>query len=156
MRRLQRAIRMGFRLRVALMLLAPLVLRAQGNGVLGDWQDPGGSIIQIDHCGADLCLWIVSLSRTAPATTDIHNPEPALRGRALCGLKIGSGFSLHDPDHAAGGSLYDPKSGKTYHGTMTAAGEKLDLRGYVGISLFGRTETWTRPAAAVRGCKRSE
>lgn len=142
-------------LAVAVSLLST-VLRAQGGGVLGDWQDPDGSVIHIDHCGADVCLWIASVSRTAPATTDIHNPEPGQRGRMLCGLKIGSGFSLRDADHAAGGSLYDPKSGKTYHGMMTAEGARLELRGYVGIPLFGRSETWTRPAGAVQSCKRSE
>jgi uncharacterized protein (DUF2147 family) len=141
----------------AILLLASAAHRAQGASVLGDWQDPTGSIIHIDHCGTDLCLWIVSLSPSAPATTDIHNPEPNERGRALCGLRIGSGFNLRDAGHAVGGTLYDPKTGKTYHGSMTvdgtAAGEKLDLRGYVGIPLFGASQTWTRPTKTVDACK---
>jgi uncharacterized protein (DUF2147 family) len=140
----------------ALALLVPFMLRAQAYGVLGNWQDPTGSVIHIDRCGADVCLWIASLSPTAPSDKDIHNPDPAQRGNALCGLKIGSGFSLRDQDHAAGGMLYDPKSGRTYHGMMTAEGAKLQLRGYVGISLFGRSETWTRPAGAAQSCKLGE
>ena len=44
-----------------------------------------------------------------------------------------------------GGTVYDPKSGKTYSGKMTLVSpNKLDMRGFVGISLFGRTTTWTR------------
>ena len=136
-------------------LLAPVALAAQA-GVLGDWKDPMGSVIRIDRCGPQVCLRIVQLSPTAPPTTDIHNPQPAERSRALCGLEIGSGFTLRDPDHAAGGTLYDPKTGKTYHGNMTAEGtgaaEKLDLRGYVGIPLFGESQTWVRPVGPVQAC----
>ena len=60
------------------------------------------------------------------------------------GLEIGRGFRLTDPAHAEDGTLYDPKSGKTYHGVMESAGDKLKLRGYVGIKALGRTEVWTR------------
>jgi uncharacterized protein (DUF2147 family) len=136
-----------------MLLFAPAVLAAQSGSVLGDWSDPTGSILHIDRCRAGLCLWIVALGPTAPSTSDIHNPNPGDRGRALCGLKIGSGFTLRDPAHASGGTLYDPKTGKTYHGMMTVEGTNLDLRGYVGISLFGRSETWTRPAKPFQACK---
>jgi len=92
----------------------------------------------------------------APATTDIHNPDPSLRRRTLCGLKIGSGFTLRNPGHASVGMLYDPKGGTTYHGAMsatgTAAGARLELRGYVGISFFGVLQTWRRPATPVTPC----
>lgn len=136
----------------AMLLLASLRLGAQPSGVVGDWKDPTGSVIRISECGARLCLHIVFLSPEAPAATDVHNPEPGERHRALCGLEIGSGFALHDADHAAGGTLYDPKSGKTYRGSMTAEGAKLELRGYVGIPLFGESQTWTRVAAPVKAC----
>jgi uncharacterized protein (DUF2147 family) len=44
-----------------------------------------------------------------------------------------------------GGRVYDPESGKDYKGKLHLVDEKtLDLRGYVLIPLFGRTETWTR------------
>jgi uncharacterized protein (DUF2147 family) len=137
----------------AMMLsLASPRLGAQGSGVLGDWRDPTGSVIHIGACGAEVCLWITFLSPAAPSTTDIHNPDPGERGRTLCGLKIGSGFTLRDPDRAAGGTLYDPKTGKTYRGGMTAAGSKLELRGYVGIPLFGESQTWTRTTEPQKPC----
>lgn len=104
------------------MILAGSCLEAQSGGVIGDWRDPGGSVIRIDQCGGDVCLWLISISKSAPATTDVHNPDPGERSRALCGLKIGRGFSLRDPEHATDGTLYDPKSGKTYRGTITAEG----------------------------------
>ncbi len=44
-----------------------------------------------------------------------------------------------------GGRLYDPEKGKTYSGKITLVSPKqLDLRGYIGISLIGRTSKWTR------------
>jgi uncharacterized protein (DUF2147 family) len=150
---------LGIKLKLACagaFLLAALALSAQtsevNSGILGDWQDPTGSVIHIGHCSAEVCLWLVALSPTAPATKDIHNPDPALRTRALCGLKIGAGFILRDPDHASGGTLYDPKTGKTYHGAMSAEGARLDLRGYVGIPLFGESQTWTRATAPAKPC----
>ena len=44
------------------------------------------------------------------------------------------------------GSIFDPKSGKTYHCklTVSADGEKMTVRGYMGISLFGRSQTWIK------------
>ncbi|HEY1646781.1 MAG TPA: DUF2147 domain-containing protein [Terracidiphilus sp.] len=141
---------------LALLSLARCTAAAQSSGVEGDWRDPTGSIIRIAPCGPHVCLWLVSLSPHAPSTTDVHNPEPGQRSRALCELEIGSGFTLRDPDHAAGGTLYDPKSGKTYHGAMTvertAEGSKLELRGYVGIPLFGASQTWTRVTEPVHAC----
>jgi len=137
----------------ALGLLAPAAVVAQAPGVLGDWKTPGGDAVHIDRCGPSVCLWILSLGPTAPVTTDSSNPDSSLRGRPLCGLKIGSGFSLRDPDHAAGGSLYDPKSGRTYSGQMAAQGSELHLRGYLLLSIFGRSETWTRTQAPPGACK---
>jgi uncharacterized protein (DUF2147 family) len=132
--------------------LACCDLGAQASGVIGDWREPTGSVIHIGQCGAQVCLWIIVVSSQAPAATDIHNRQPNERGRALCGLRIGSGFTLRDADHAGGGTLYDPKSGKTYLGAMTAAGSVLALRGYVGIPLFGQSQTWTRITKPVKAC----
>lgn len=134
------------------LLIASVVLRPEENGVLGPWKDPTGSVIRIGRCGPQVCLWIAALTPSAPATTDIHNPQPGQRNRALCGLEIGSGFSLRDLNHASGGTLYDPKTGKTYRGTMTAEGSKLELRGYVGIPLFGESQNWTRTAVPPNAC----
>jgi uncharacterized protein (DUF2147 family) len=43
------------------------------------------------------------------------------------------------------GEIYDPKSGKTYSCKMTLIDpDRLEVRGYIGISLIGRTDNWTR------------
>jgi uncharacterized protein (DUF2147 family) len=117
---------------------------AQGGGVLGIWQEPGGAKIEVHRCGGAVCLKVLTLSRDAPGTVDMKNPDAALRARPVIGLEIGQGFHLDDANHAEGGRLYDPKSGRTYSGTMTSDGATMRLRGYVWLKMFGRTEEWKR------------
>jgi len=76
---------------------------------------------------------------------DDRNPDPNLRTRRLDGLTIMTGFEYDGDGRWSGGTVYDPNSGKTYKCTITQidAG-MLKIRGYIGISLFGRSETWTR------------
>ena len=136
-----------------LLLVALTSARGQNDGVLGNWRNPTGSIIQIYRCGADVCAKLVVLRPNAPSRVDGKNPNPALRSRALCGLQIGSKFHLTGPGHAEGGQLYDPQSGHTYSGSMTRDGNLLKLRGYIAFSIFGRTETWTRAPDNVTPCK---
>jgi uncharacterized protein (DUF2147 family) len=92
------------------------------------------------------------LSPTAPTKTDINNPDATLRGKSLCNLEIGSRFHPSDATHASGGTIYDPRSGNTYRGQMVVDGDLLRLRGYVGFSLFGRTEIWHRVHASYVSC----
>jgi uncharacterized protein (DUF2147 family) len=126
---------------------ASITAQAAAPGLLGDWREPGGSVIRIAPCGSGLCLTLVAISPTAPARVDHHNPDPALQKRPLCGLVIGHDFHASNANHADSGTLYDPKTGKTYRGEMSATGDMLSLRGYIGIRAFGRTENWTRTSA---------
>jgi uncharacterized protein (DUF2147 family) len=134
-------------------LLFAHAIQAQQNDVQGYWKEPGGSVIHVTTCGDSICATLVAISPTAPARVDGENPDRSLRTRTLCGVRIGNGFHRTSSIKAEGGTLYDPKSGKTYHGVMTAHGDTLDLRGYIGVTLFGRTETWTRTAPA-EACQR--
>ena len=117
---------------------------AQSPSVLGYLRTPTGAVTLVAPCGPKLCVEIAALAAGHHPRTDVHNPDPKLRSRALCGLRIGEGFVEADPRHADGGHLYDPKNGRTYSGRMSAEGDRLRLRGYVGLPLFGRTETWVR------------
>ena len=42
------------------------------------------------------------------------------------------------------GQIIDPKNGKIYSGSVWLEGDQLKLRGYIGISLIGRTQIWHR------------
>ncbi len=76
---------------------------------------------------------------------DGNNPDPALRDRLLQGITILNDFSYVGARRWQGGTIYDPNNGKTYNCNITLiADDTIEVRGYVGISLFGRTEVWQR------------
>ena len=145
------------RQRSPLLLIAALLAAsayAQVPTVRGYWRSPGGTILRIARCDHRLCVVIAKLAAGNHPITDTRNPDPKLRSRALCGLRIGEGFVEVDPQHAREGHLYDPKNGRTYSGRMTAEGNLLYLRGYVGLPIFGRTETWVRASKPPRRCRK--
>jgi len=137
---------------IAFFLITIVAPAQTSSGILGEWREPTGSVIQIFRCGTDVCARMVAISKQAPTQLDEKNPDPVARKHPLCGLQIGYAFKLTDPTHADGGRLYDPKSGKTYKGTMTADGNQLRLRGYIGIKAFGRSETWMRTDHSAATC----
>lgn len=63
------------------------------------------------------------------------------KNKPLLGLEIIRGITKRG-DEFSGGTITDPKNGKTYKCTITREGNKLLVRGYVGFSLIGRTQTW--------------
>ncbi len=77
---------------------------------------------------------------------DKENPESSLKDKPLNGLLILKGFSVdaNDKNLYTGGTVYDPKNGKTYCGKLTFKGTVLDLRGFIcSMSFLGRTSSWT-------------
>ncbi len=77
---------------------------------------------------------------------DKENSEEELRGRKLIGLLMLKDFEYDEDLVWEDGEIYDPKNGKTYSCKMTMSedGRTLDVRGYIGISLIGRSQDWTR------------
>lgn len=74
----------------------------------------------------------------------------ALKDAPIIGLKIIDG-AVADGDEFAGGSIVDPKTGKVYRLKLSLddGGERLRVRGYVGLPALGRTQIWERlPAPA--------
>ncbi len=88
-----------------------------------------------------------------PGRLDEKNPDPALRSRLLVGTVILRGFTWQGENDWSGGRIYDPDSGHEYRSYMRLDDDGKDmhtlrLRGFVGISLLGRTEKWVRAAEA--------
>ncbi|HTI64282.1 MAG TPA: DUF2147 domain-containing protein [Gemmatimonadaceae bacterium] len=67
------------------------------------------------------------------------------KGQRIVGMEI-LRHMHRDGDEWSGGEILDPETGKTYRAKMKLAdgGKKLIVRGYIGISLFGRSQTWVR------------
>lgn len=67
------------------------------------------------------------------------------KDQPVVGMTILWGLAL-DGDEWKGGKILDPKNGKIYKSKLkvTAGGNELDVRGYIGIAVLGRTQTWKR------------
>ena len=77
-------------------------------------------------------------NRKCDLCTGIEKDKPIL------GMVIIKGLTK-DGDEYSGGKILDPKNGKQYKCYITLDGkDKLKVRGYIGISLLGRTQTWAR------------
>jgi uncharacterized protein (DUF2147 family) len=141
----------------AVLIAAAPCLAAHADDILGVWfNSEKDARIEIAKCGEKYCGTVVWLKEPnypeeskdgIPGTPKIdhHNPDPSLRKGPIIGLRIVDDFSFAGENLWKDGRVYDPKNGKTYKGKMTLVSPmQLDLRGYIGISLVGRTTTWTR------------
>ena len=132
---------------VAAALMA-VATSAFGQDIRGLW-DAGESHVEIYSCGELLCGRIAKLDEPLDEDgnekLDKNNPEPALRSRTLLGMDLIAGFARTGKRKWEDGTIYDPRDGKTYKCKMTLQKDgTLKVRGYVGVSLFGKTVVWTR------------
>jgi uncharacterized protein (DUF2147 family) len=148
------------RLAVSILVLCILAANSFGNGgeqIGGNWNSEDNKAkIEIFRCGERYCGRIVWLGEPDyPADDkggmggkpriDRDNPKPELRSRSLLGLQIMGGFGYAGKNTWTGGTIYDPESGKSYKAEMKLKSpSRLELRGYIGIPLFGRSTVWTR------------
>lgn len=124
---------------------------AQGQAaIVGTWLTEGGrSHVRIAPCGAKLCGNIVWLKEpnqpNGAAKVDSKNPDTTKRARTIVGLQILWDFAQASPTEWESGRIYNPEDGETYRCTMQLQADgTLRVRGYVGVSLFGKTQVWTR------------
>lgn len=130
---------------------------AAGDAILGFWNTQDRDTqFEIYECGMQYCGKISYLrepnyspaDKDGPAglpRLDSHNPDPLLRKRTLLGLPLLEGFRYTGENLWEGGKIYDPEDGRKYSCKIWLDGKnRLKLRGYMGFSLFGQTETWVR------------
>jgi len=135
-------------------ILAPGAARAQNGAAsspVGRWRtidDHTGkpkSMVEIREQNGTLTGTIETLLNppTPHPTCDLCSG--AKKDQPFLGLEILWGFHL-DGAQWSGGQVLDPETGKVYSATITLqdGGNKLRLRGYIGISLLGRTQYWLR------------
>lgn len=90
-------------------------------------------------------IWIKEATNAdGSVKTDTKNSKDELKKRPIVGLVILKGAEK-DGNTYDDGTIYDPENGKTYDCTIKNKGNNtLSLRGYIGISLLGRTTQWSR------------
>lgn len=138
---------------IAIALLLPLGLFAEKSNdrITGVWFNGGRtSKIEIyqakDGSFEGKIIWLKEPNDTAgKPKTDTKNPDPKLAKRPLLNMVILTGLEPDGKTKYKGGKIYDPNTGKTYAAKAELANNNtLALRGFVGISLAGRTDTWIR------------
>jgi len=92
-------------------------------------------------------VWLVEPINPANGKpkTDINHPDKAQHNRPVMGLINLWGFAYKGDNTWEGGHIYDPKNGKEYKCVITMKDKNnLNVRGFVGITLIGRNDAWTR------------
>ena len=122
----------------------------KADDITGNWLTGGKepAKIQIYKSGEKFSgkiVWLKNPIENGKQRVDANNPDKAKRSNPIIGLVMLTGFKFDGNDEWKGGDIYDPESGKTYSSYLYLKDKNtLKVRGYVGISLFGRTETWAR------------
>jgi uncharacterized protein (DUF2147 family) len=124
-------------------LAAAVLAQTTADSVLGIWLVPKeDGKVTIYKCGENFCGKITWLKN--PNDLDTKNPDPEKQKLKVLGMDMLWGFNFKDGKWVDG-HIYDPDSGNTYKCKMwLKSPDKLNVKGYVGIPLFGRSELWTR------------
>lgn len=122
-----------------------------GDKLIGLWAPSDErSKIKIEKIGTKYYGKIVWLKEpnepgTGKPKLDKNNPDTAMRKTPLKGYRIFKDFVYKGKKEWSNGTVYDPKNGKTYSCVINMKDDNtIDIRGYVGIKTFGRTDTWKR------------
>jgi uncharacterized protein (DUF2147 family) len=143
----------------AWLVAAPAATRATepDPAVLGLWlTEKKGLVVDLYPCGDEICGRIAWLRKptwksTGELRRDTKNPDPMLRGRAWCGIEVIQGLEADGDGLWDNGKFYNPKDGGTYSLAIEPEADgTLKARGYLGIKLLGKSETWARPGPDIK------
>lgn len=113
---------------------------------VGYWRtEEGKAKVQVYECGSHaICGKIIELKE--PINPATNKPKVDPDGKPMISMEIMKNFKHTAGQEWDGGTIYDPKEGKEYSATfeLQEGGNTMNLRGYVLISLIGKTQTWTR------------
>jgi uncharacterized protein (DUF2147 family) len=112
---------------------------------IDDKTNQPASLIKIEEVNGSLEGTIIKTfprpNETPLVTCNLCKDE--LKDKPIIGLKIMSGLKQDSPGKWSGGKILDPKEGEYYKVKLnTDDGKKMDVRGYIGVPLLGRTQVW--------------
>ena len=126
------------------------ILFAQHEDITGLWKtidDETGNkkgIVEIFEENGKVYGRIIEILEPEHRKRKCYKCEGVNKDKPILGLTIIKGLTKKG-DIYDGGEITDPKNGKTYRCKITLDGkDKLIVRGYIGISLFGRSQIWIR------------
>ena len=122
----------------------------QAQSVVGKWKTideetgEAKSIVEIYEKSGKIYGKVVDILRADHKKDVCSKCEGAEKNKPILGMIIINGLKK-DGSEYSGGTILDPTNGKKYKCYITLdSADKLKLRGYVGISIMGRTQYWTR------------
>ena len=139
-----------FLLALLLVVLPAGTLLANPDALLGVWKTGEGTgMVQITKRGDKYygrVVWLkVPTNPDGSARVDANNPDEKLRSRPLKGLENLRDFKFVGNNRWEEGRIYDPKNGNDYACEIKLIDENtLEVRGYIGVAMFGRTDVWKR------------
>ena len=88
---------------------------------------------------------VVNDPKTGKPKTDVNNSDASMKNVPLRGYRMLKDFQYKGKGVWEDGTIYDPESGNTYTSVITMKdANTLDIRGYVGVKTFGRSDTWRK------------
>lgn len=135
---------------IGILLTSLVTLANNPDAIVGVWKNGEGTgLIQIYKKGEKYfgkVVWLkVANNPDGTPRTDVNNPDEKLRTRPLKGLENLRDFSYKADNKWEGGNIYEPKSGNDYSCEIKLVDDNtLEVRGFIGVSLFGRTDVWKR------------
>ena len=136
-------------LTASILALGPLTSQAQvADAILGKWytQDKNAQVEIFREGGAyhGKMVWLKEPTENGRPKVDKNNPEESKKDRPILGLRLLFDF-VHEGDLWEGGKIYDPRTGKSYSGTIKLLDDgKMEVRGYVGFAALGKSVVWSR------------
>ena len=130
-----------------------LLAQNKADDIIGNWKNGEGTgIIKIykttsgHYAGKIVWLKEPIDPETGKPKLDKRNPDESLREQPTLGLVNLKGFTFNEEEKEwQNGTIYDPKVGKEYSCKMNLKdANTLEVRGFIGVSMFGRTDVWTR------------
>jgi len=135
---------------ILMMLLINCTFYSQNKSVLGKWKtidDETGkakSIVEIYEKSGKIYGKVIEILDLDHKNDSCKKCSGTDADKPILGMIVIKGLK-QDGDEYNSGKILDPKNGKLYQCFITLEGnEKLKVRGYVGISLLGRTQYWQR------------
>ena len=130
--------------------LITIFCQSQSDDILGIWlEEEKQSKIEIykkNNSFFGKIIWLKEpLDKHGNEKLDKENPNQLLRNKPIKGLVIINDLKYKKKGEWTEGEIYDARSGKTYSlEVYMKNSNELELRGYIGLTLFGKSTSWTR------------
>ncbi|MDZ4667957.1 MAG: DUF2147 domain-containing protein [bacterium] len=125
---------------------------SSGEEIIGVWESGSGkarvNIAKSGNYYYGRIVWLKEpLDEKGKPKVDKNNSDETKRSVPLLGLKMLSGFEYKSDNLWEEGTIYDPESGSLYNCKINLEDKNtMNIRGFIGISAFGRTDVWKRLA----------